>query len=62
MALTKRAPDAYRFYFSCPGWESNPHFTGFESARSTNWRTGAQLTAMGSSTVTIYPMTVGSCP
>src|SRR2546423_10176774 len=27
----------------CPGWEANPHFTGFESARSASWRTGALL-------------------
>src|SRR5262249_22070544 len=27
----------------CPGWESNPHFTGFESALSAGWSTGAQL-------------------
>src|SRR5438876_6519205 len=31
----------------CPGWESNPHFTGFESARSASWRTGAAARCMG---------------
>src|SRR2546430_1600404 len=32
---------------ACPGWESNPHFTGFESARSASWRTGALLALWG---------------
>ncbi len=27
----------------CPEWDSNPHFTVFETARSTCWRIGAQL-------------------
>ena len=60
-SLTKRAPQTPCILCRCPGWESNPHFTGFESARSTGWRTGAQLSAVGSSTMTIYQMTVGSC-
>ena len=27
--------------FRCPGWDSNPHCTGFESAFSANWNTRA---------------------
>jgi hypothetical protein len=26
----------------CPGWDSNPHWTVFETASSTGWDTGAQ--------------------
>jgi hypothetical protein len=26
---------------SCPGWDSNPHWTVFETASSTGWDTGA---------------------
>ena len=44
----------------CPEWDSNPHFTVFETARSTGWRIGAQLAHQGSGTITIYLVTVRS--
>ena len=30
------------FTRSCPGWDSNPHWTVFETASSTGWDTGAR--------------------
>ncbi len=30
------------FAHSCPGWDSNPHWTVFETASSTGWDTGAR--------------------
>lgn len=33
---------------ACPGWDSNPHCTVFETARSTGWRTGARTHFTGS--------------
>ena len=52
--------DVLRHHTRCPGWESNPHLTVFEAALSAGWSTGAQLAAAGSSTMTIYLVTVGS--
>ena len=30
------------FAHSCPGWDSNPHWTVFETASSAGWDTGAR--------------------
>src|SRR3954447_5684393 len=30
----------------CPRWDSNPHWTGFESVSSTSWDTGASAAAI----------------
>ena len=29
----------------CPEWDSNPHWTAFETAGSTDWPIGARLTS-----------------
>jgi hypothetical protein len=31
----------------CPGWDSNPHCTVFETASSTGWLTGAGPNQLG---------------
>lgn len=45
--LTEPGPDRGRggCFCRCPGWDSNPHWTVFETASSTGWDTGAGVSA-----------------
>jgi two-component system, response regulator PdtaR len=38
----------------CPGWDSNPHWTEFESAPSTGWGTGARAKTSGQPQGNLY--------
>gem|GEM_PF-6253877 len=55
---TDNSKDAYCIP-GCPEWESNPHFTGFESALST-WLEYRGLARHRGSEMTIYLITVRS--